>query len=223
MTRIPVPAEKVRTPEQILAGQTIIAGHVWETCSNCGGSGKYPSSMSPPGMCRFYCWKDRTPQTYGKRPVELEKFVKAAQADDRREYRALVKWEQDAPLRAQAELEAAARAEVERVQREWREADEAARKAVSQWVGEVGERLDLDLTVARVASYEARPFNSWGNNTVTRYVVTLRDATGNVFIWFADYGRTQGEQLKVRATVKKHDEYQGEKQTTIQRVKELTS
>jgi len=41
-TRIKVPAERVRTAEQILEGATIIKGHVWVACYNCGGSGTYP-------------------------------------------------------------------------------------------------------------------------------------------------------------------------------------
>jgi hypothetical protein len=223
MARIPVPADKVRTPEQILEGQTVTHGgkYVWVACHNCGGSGTYPSSMTPPGMCRFYCWQDRTPETYGKRVVLAEKFVKDAQAADRRAYRAQVQWELDAPKRAEAERAAAERAEAERLERERIERDIAERKAVSQHLGTVGQRLDLDLTVTRVASYQARPYGSWGRDTVTRYVVTMRDDEGNVVVWFSEYNRTQGERLTLRGTVKEHSEYQGEKQTVIQRVKEM--
>lgn len=239
-TRIPVPADKVRTPEQILEGQTIIGRHVWVRCHNCGGHGTYPSSMIPAGMCRFYCWADlskaepwdidqgRVPSkpagdpTYGKRPVPVEKFIKQAQAADRRAYRQQVQWELDAPAREQAAREQAEREEAERQEKARQAADEAARKAVSQWVGNAGDRLDLDLTVTRVASFEQRPFGrSWGA-PVTRYVVTMRDmSTGNVFVMFSDYKKVQGDRLQVRATVKEHKEYQGEKQTTLYRVKEV--
>lgn len=223
--RIAVPADKVRTREQILAGQTIRrttdgVEQVWLTCDNCGGTGNYPSSMLPPGRCRFYCWEGRTPETYGKRPVELETYVKRAQAADRREYRAQVQWELEAPAREQAAQEAAQRAEAERLEQERIAADIAARKATSQHLGAVGDRLELDLTVTRVASFQRPAFNApWRQET--KYVVTLRDAAGNVVVWFSDYNRTQGEQLRLRGTVKEHSEYQGERQTTIQRVKEI--
>jgi flavodoxin len=220
-TRIPVPASKVRTDVQILEGQTIVNGYIWVDCHNCGGSGNYPSSMSPPGKCRFYCWKDRTPATYGKLPVEVAKFVHAAQARDRADYRREVQYVLDAPKRAQAALEAEAAAEQARIEKERQEADVAARRAISKWIGKVGERLELELTVVRVASYETVPYGSYSRNTVTRYVITMRDAQGNVVVWFADYGRTQGEQLKLRGTVKEHSQYEGEAQTIIQRVKEL--
>lgn len=240
MTRIPVPADKVRTPEQILEGQTIVAGHVWVTCYNCGGHGTYPSSCIPQGMCRFYCWADlskadpialdrgiapwksREDPTFGKRPVPVATFVKRQQAADRAEYRRQVQWELDAPKREQAAREQQAREEAEAQERARQAADEAARKAVSQYVGQPGDRVELELQVTRVASFEQRPFGRTWGSPVTRYVVTLRDmSTGNVFVWFADYRRVQGDRLKVRATVKEHKDYQGERQTTIYRVKEI--
>lgn len=221
MTRIAVPADRVRTREQILAGQTVKGGYVWQTCDNCGGSGRYPSSMDPPGMCRFYCWRDRTPETYGKRAVDVEAYVKRAQAADRREYRRQVQWDLDAPKRAEAERAAAERAEAERLEAERVAQDIAERKAISQHVGEIGKRLDLELTVRGVASFQRPVFGSF-NRFETRYVVRMRDAAGNVFVWFADAPQEVGATLRVRGTVKAHNEYEGEKQTVLQRVKEVT-
>ena len=220
MPRIAVPADKVRTPSQILAGVTIIGSNAWLPCSHCGGSGNYPSSMIPPGKCRYYCWENRTPETYGKRPVEIGTYVKREQAADRRAYRAQVKWEQDAPARAQAAREQMARDHEAALAEDAQRADEAARRAVSEYVGQAGERLELRLTVRRVASYETVPFGSYSRNRVTHHVLTLRDVAGNVFVWFSGYTRyEQGTELQLRGTVKEHKEYQGEKQTIIQRVK----
>lgn len=99
---IPVPPEAVRTREQILDGTLILKGCVWEVCSNCNGTGAYPSSMIPPGQCRFYCWakgkdfmdrpipKDAGDPTYGRRPVLVEKYVRREQAADRSAYRGWV-------------------------------------------------------------------------------------------------------------------------------------
>lgn len=102
---ITVPESAVRTAEQILAQVEIIAGRVWATCDNCGGTGTYPSSMTPAGMCRFYCWasgkdpisdqgipKRADDPTYGKRCYgTTAEYVKREQAADRRDYRATVR------------------------------------------------------------------------------------------------------------------------------------
>jgi hypothetical protein len=224
--RISVPADKVRTREQILAGRTIRQDmngveYVYVTCHNCGGSGTYPSAMIPPGQCRLYCWQDRTPETYGKLPVLAETYVKREQASDRRAYRAAVKWELEAPARAEAARLQAERQAAEELERARIAADVAERKAISQYLGVVGERMEVAVTVTRVASYQTRPFRSWSDSLVTRYVITMRDPSGNVLVWFSEYQKEQGDTLVIRATVKEHKEYQGEKQTIIQRVKEI--
>jgi hypothetical protein len=94
-------AERIsRTREEILADVTVVNGHVWTTCWNCGGSGDYPSSMIPAGRCRLYCWQNRTPETFGKMPVKVEKYVKREQARDRREHKRQVAWEAQTEERA---------------------------------------------------------------------------------------------------------------------------
>jgi hypothetical protein len=89
---IKVPAEAVRTREEILKDAVIRKTSdgrecVWVTCWNCGGSGQYPSSMIPPGQCRLYCWQGRTAATFGRLPVDIDKYVKREQAADRKAYR----------------------------------------------------------------------------------------------------------------------------------------
>jgi len=91
--RIKVPAEAVRTREEILKDAVIRKAtdgveYVWVTCWNCGGTGNYPSSMIPVGRCRKYCWEGRTADTFGKLPVSIDKYVKREQAADRKAYRA---------------------------------------------------------------------------------------------------------------------------------------
>lgn len=217
MTRIPVPSEAVRTREAILAGQTVTATKVWITCHNCGGRGTYPSSAAPAGWCRLYCWQDRNTDTFGKLPMDIDKYVKKQQAADRAQYRALVQWELDAPKRAEAERVAEEARIAERLERQRREEELAAKRAVSQHLGVVGERLTLTLTVRRVSTYEKRSFH--GNSTYTAHVVSMVDAAGNVVVWFADYHKQEvGAVLTLRGTVKAHDEYKGERQTVLQRV-----
>jgi hypothetical protein len=194
---------------------------VFLTCHNCGGSGNYPSAMIPPGKCRLYCWQNRDEATYGKLPVEVERFVKRQQAADRKQYRDKVRWELDAPARAERERQAAEQAAQERAEQEAQKRDEMERKAISQYEGVVGERMEVAVTVTGVSEYEAVPFRSFSGWTVTRYIIRMRTASGNVLVWFSDYPKKQGDWMRIRATVKKHNQYQGERQTTVQRVKEI--
>jgi hypothetical protein len=80
----------------------------------------------------------------------------------------------------------------------------------SQHVGEVGQRLDLKLEVQRVVSIDT----DYG---VLR-IISMRDQNDNLFVWkTGSTSATPGDRLGVRGTVKKHDEYQGEKQTMLTR------
>lgn len=88
----------------------------------------------------------------------------------------------------------------------------------SQHVGQVKERLDLNLTVERV--FDAS--NDWG--AATRLV--MRDDSGNEFVWFASGqptvdGRVVQPGMKVtcRGTVKKHGEWKGIASTHLTRCK----
>jgi len=234
-TRIKVPAERVRTAEQILEGATIIKGHVWVACYNCGGSGTYPSSCTPPGMCRLYCWakpytdpiaqamgqsppaKSLDDPTYGKRPTPVEKYVKRAQAADRAAYRRELQWELDRPAREAAEREAAARKVLEDAHADALAEDEHRRKQVSQWVGTLGERLEIEGTVERVGKFE-RSHYVYRGQTETVHVTTLRTDGGDVIVWYGE-SATVGERLRVRGTIKDHKVYRDEKQTQLNRVK----
>jgi hypothetical protein len=89
----------------------------------------------------------------------------------------------------------------------------------SSHYGEVKKRYELEVTVAGVRYIH-------GNyGTATLY--TLLDGEGNVFKWFASddkLGDTEGKRFVIKGTVKKHDEYNGTKQTVLTRctvVKEL--
>jgi hypothetical protein len=234
--RISVPAEAVRTPEAILAGLYVAGGYVWTTCHNCGGSGNYPSSMSPPGKCRFLCWADRSQDTlsalmgnyrskpssdptFGKLPYPVAVYVKKAQASDRREFRAAAKWKLERPAREAAEAAARLQAEIDAYAEDITRSEEAAylfdRTRTSQHVGTVGARVELTL---RVVDRRRFPASNYG--WTDRYLFRMRDESGNVFIWWTTSGSLGlGETVPVKATIKAHSEYNGEKQTEVQRVK----
>lgn len=86
--------------------------------------------------------------------------------------------------------------------------------AMSGFVGTVGERLKAVSGV--IEFVKALEPGAWGPRTL----VKLRDSNGNVFTWFASGDRdlNPGEAVTFSGTVKKHDEYQGTKQTVLSRV-----
>jgi len=91
--------------------------------------------------------------------------------------------------------------------------------AGSEHVGEVKQRLTMGLTlVEKPRAYE-------GVYGVT-YRCELTDGDGNLFVWWAsndptledNLGLVVGEVAKVKATVKKHEEYKGIKRTVVNRL-----
>lgn len=227
--KIRVPSDVVRTREQILEGHKVYkmtAGDdcVFFTCSNCGGSGDYPSSMIPPGRCRFYCWNNRTPDTYGKMPVSVEKYVKRQMAADRSDYRAAIRADFLAPYIAENarrdKATAEARAWAEELERAESEAYEMDRLRVSDFVGKIGERLMLNVMCVGVMKISDGGYGTFG----PRYLMRMRDESGNVLTqWTGSPNLAVGDRAKIKATVKEHSEYRGERQTVVQRVTEVVA
>ncbi|WP_330346658.1 hypothetical protein OG858_46955 (plasmid) [Streptomyces europaeiscabiei] len=81
--------------------------------------------------------------------------------------------------------------------------------ALSRHQGTVGERITRTVTVAAVIK---QPEKTFGYSTQKRYLIKLRDAQGNVYVWPAsprDPGTLprQGATVEVTATVKRHTTY----------------
>ena len=170
-------------------------------CFKCGGSGVQHGT-----------WKEYTPEYEAK----LEARRKA-----KRE-----KWEQEHAeeiAKAQAEFEAK-EAERKRQEEETRLAqEEEARKerelkAKSQYVGEIGDKLDLDVVLEKRAWFSVPSFYN-KNMTETIYVFTFRDEQGNALVWKTNSGTSaeKGETLHLKGTIKEHKEYDEEKQTVLTR------
>ena len=90
----------------------------------------------------------------------------------------------------------------------------------SQYVGQVGERLDLVVTFKKRSTYEIPSYEGWGTDTVG--INVFRDDAGNCFIWkstSAFFNIAEGSQVRLRGTVKEHSDYKGTKQTILQRCK----
>lgn len=224
-----------RTREEILNAATIVRdreGHEYAKveCWKCAGSGRYPSSMDPPGRCRA-CYPNM-----GVEYVPVDRYVRRVQARDRR----------DARRAAEAEKWAAGAAERLRAQKErdhevalkWNEKRDqwAAERAARKHVGEVGERLrDLPVTVESIREIGV---NQYG----PRLLVRMLTDEGDVLVWWTGVNRSVGvlrdwahrhdvltsierrpredeprPRARLTATVKKHDEYRGEAQTVVTR------
>jgi len=103
----------------------------------------------------------------------------------------------------------------DRTQRAAKEAREP--RIESQYVGTVGDRMILALTVK---STRVMPPSEWGVSTL----VMFRDEAGNSLKWFATGDRSDwndGDVVTVKATIKGHEEYKGAKQTMLTRVQEF--
>lgn len=91
---------------------------------------------------------------------------------------------------------------------------EAAR-ANSQFVGNVGDKVTLTITVERIVVIKSE---FYGDN----YITIAYDEAGNVYTYKgkSNIGR-KGETSTIKASIKAHVEYNGVKQTAIQRPKIL--
>lgn len=100
---------------------------------------------------------------------------------------------------------------------------EAKRKAdtasiLNEHFGEVKKRYTFDFTMIKMTTIEGYYGTTW--------IYTFRDADNRTFVWFAskrlydnnDTTVVAGETIKVKATIKKHDEFRGIKQTVVTRV-----
>lgn len=81
----------------------------------------------------------------------------------------------------------------------------------SEYVGSIGERLELFLTVERTIELDG----SYGRSTMFKF----RDDNGNCFIWTTatNPGFKTGDEIHLRGTVKNHNKFKNECQTILSR------
>ncbi len=83
----------------------------------------------------------------------------------------------------------------------------------SEWIGEEGQRLDLELKI--INSFEFDGFYG------TSFVNKLKDSEGNIFVWITssdlEYMYGDGTLIKMTATIKEHSTFRDEKQTVLTR------
>lgn len=90
----------------------------------------------------------------------------------------------------------------------------------SEWIGEVGERIDMELTLSHVASWEQNKYCGYG--TEFMYLYTFKDDKGNELVWKTtcfELCHSEGKKFQIRGTIKEHSEYKGTKQTVLTRCK----
>ena len=188
-------------------------------CDRCGGDGIYKwgavinGRPQYAGTC-FKClgagtvidtWIERTPEYEAKLAAKRAEKAAARQA----EY---------AAINAKREEERKAREE----ERKAREDAIKAAKAVSQYVGTVGDRIDIQCEFATRTCFERRGFGYRGIPETVN-VFHFRDDAGNLLVWktTADVPSDVGTGCRVHliGTIKEHAEYRDEKQTVLQRCK----
>lgn len=105
-----------------------------------------------------------------------------------------------------------------------REAEAKRQATNSQHIGEIGEKVELDLTLLNV-------HESYGEQYTT-HICKFQDSDGNIIIWFASGGAYHssglpdyepGQRIRLRGTVKEHGEFRGVAQTVITRCKRMES
>lgn len=85
--------------------------------------------------------------------------------------------------------------------------------SASQYVGEIGERLELQVTIKRVLDIDNGRFG-------TKQFFVFVDAAGNEFTWNTSAKKPwgEGESMLIRGTVSGRHVYKGAPQTELQRV-----
>jgi hypothetical protein len=186
------------------------------TCYECGGSGLVNDK-----------WKVYTPEYEEKlnarREARRQKYLEEhAEEIARKEAERIAKEE------AKAEAERLAKEEAERQAKE-----EAERKTRSQYIGEIGGKVDMELTYDHTAWWEQPSYAGFGTDTM--YLHCFRDNNENLIVWktskaigkYTDEKLTnwecpeKGQKVKVKGTIKEHKEYAEEKQTVLTRCKVL--
>ena len=199
-------------------------------CDRCGGTGIYTWGGTINGKPMFAgtCYKCCGAQFLWDEVKEYtpEYRAKLDAANERRKAKQQEKWEAE---REKREAERRKAEEERRKAEEERRKAEEARKAISQYVGEIGKRETFTVTLEKCVKFEVTSYMGFGTDTKRIYI--FADADGNKIVWKTtgilwkdpdDWNKgsvQEGETVKIKGTIKEHGEFNGEKQTEINRVK----
>ena len=103
--------------------------------------------------------------------------------------------------------------ELERIERDTKRAKENAELMNSEYMGNIGDRITFAIDSWKaLTSWETE----WGVTVLYRFI----DTNGNVIIWKSSkYIDSEKEVTKLTGTIKEHKEYNGVKQTVVNRCK----
>jgi len=88
----------------------------------------------------------------------------------------------------------------------------AIESAKSNYIGQIGQRITVELKSSKyVSSFETQ----YGVTSIYRFT----DANDNVMMWFSSRAIDIDKAKTITGTIKKHDDYNGEKQTILTRCK----
>lgn len=186
------------------------------TCDRCNGRGwfaigSHNGELVPSHVDQGVCYK-----CHGVGKVHSKWIERTPEYQAKLDAKRKVKWEAE---QARLDAERAEWEAKEKAEQEAKEAQIKALKAISQYVGQIGERIEFKGTYVRSGSWEQKSFSGFGITTM--YIHTFKDADGNVFTWKTQNGicLNYGENVTVKGTVKNHSEYKDEKQTEVTRCK----
>lgn len=83
----------------------------------------------------------------------------------------------------------------------------------SRHIGQVGGKIELEATFKKTRWYDTQFGTTW--------IYTFEDEEGNCLVWktSSSIGAEEGDKVRIKGTVKDHDEYNGVKQTVLTRCK----
>ena len=83
----------------------------------------------------------------------------------------------------------------------------------SRHLGQVGGKIEVEATFKRTRWYDTQFGTTW--------IYTFEDNDGNCLVWktSASIEPREGDKVRIKGTVKEHDEYNGVKQTVLTRCK----
>jgi hypothetical protein len=102
-----------------------------------------------------------------------------------------------------------------------RAAELERKRAASRYVGTIKERMTLEVTLDVAFSFEVEDRYDYIGGMMTKYIYVFRDSNDNAFKWITGVNihAEQNDKLTIKGTVKEHEEYKGEQQTVLTRVK----
>lgn len=192
------------------------------TCGKCNGTGIIGYYIPINGGECFSCngsgvhlnkWKEMTPEYEARLNARRERKAQREEEERKEKW-----WEDHGDWFCDYAHHQCKLAE----EKEQREAEEKERKAISQYVGEIGERISVKATYLGSASFERECYvhSYYRDNTEIAYVHKFV-SNGNQMVWITatPVNVESGSEITLVGTVKEHKEYKDEKQTTLSRVR----